>query len=198
MIKSYYKKKLICGIDEAGRGALAGPVTISAVILPKLYHNEKIRDSKRLSKKKRLELFNEIVNVAIDFSIVNIDVQTIDEINILESTFLGMNQCINELKIIPEIYLIDGNRFKSEKNINYKCVIGGDNIYQSIAAASILAKVSRDVKMKNLNHFYPKFSFNEHKGYGTKKHIQEINKYGLSPVHRLSFKLKEKQLSLKI
>jgi ribonuclease HII len=198
MIKSYYKKKLICGIDEAGRGALAGPVTISAVILPKLYHNEKIRDSKRLSKKKRLELFNEIVNVAIDFSIVNIDVQTIDEINILESTFLGMNQCINELKIIPEIYLIDGNRFKSDKNINYKCVIGGDNIYQSIAAASILAKVSRDVKMKNLNHFYPKFSFNEHKGYGTKKHIQEINKYGLSPVHRLSFKLKEKQLSLKI
>ena len=198
MIKSYNKKKLICGIDEAGRGALAGPVTISAVILPKSYHNEKIKDSKRLSKKKRLELFNEIVNVAIDFSIVNIDVQTIDEINILESTFLGMNQCINELKVIPDIYLIDGNKFKSEKKINYKCVVGGDNIYQSIAAASILAKVSRDMKMKNLNYFYPKFSFNEHKGYGTKKHILAINKYGLSPIHRLSFKLKEKQLSLKI
>ena len=151
-----------------------------------------------LFRSKRLELFNEIVNVAIDFSIVNVEAQTIDEINILESTFLGMNQCINELKIIPDIYLIDGNKFKSEKKINYKCVIGGDNIYQSIAAASILAKVSRDVKMKNLNHFYPKFSFNGHKGYGTKKHIQEINKYGLSPVHRLSFKLKEKQLSLKI
>ena len=198
MIKSYNKKKLICGIDEAGRGALAGPVTISAVILPKSYNNEKIKDSKRLSKKKRLELFNEIVNVAIDFSIVNIDVQIIDEINILESTFLGMNQCINELKIIPDIYLIDGNKFKSEKKINYRCVVGGDNIYQSIAAASILAKVSRDMKMKNLNYFYPKFSFNEHKGYGTKKHIQAINKYGLSPIHRLSFKLKEKQLSLKI
>ena len=198
MIKSYNKKKLICGIDEAGRGALAGPVTISAVILPKSYHNEEIKDSKRLSKKKRLELFNDIVNVAIDFSIVNIDVKTIDEINILESTFLGMNQCINELKIIPDIYLIDGNKFKSEKKINYRCVVGGDNIYQSIAAASILAKVSRDMKMKNLNYFYPKFSFNEHKGYGTKKHIQAINKYGLSPIHRLSFKLKEKQLSLKI
>jgi ribonuclease HII len=198
MIKSYNKRKLICGIDEAGRGALAGPVTISAVILPKSYHNKKIKDSKRLSEKKRLELFNEIVNVAIDFSIVNINVKTIDEINILESTFLGMNQCINELKIIPDIYLIDGNKFKSEKKINYKCVVGGDNIYQCIAAASILAKVSRDMKMKNLNYFYPKFRFNEHKGYGTRKHILAINKYGLSAIHRLSFKLKEKQLSLKI
>ncbi len=197
MIKCYNKKKLICGIDEAGRGALAGPVTISAVILPKTYHNKKIKDSKRLSEKKRLELFNEIINVAIDFSVVNIDVQIIDEINILESTFLGMNQCINQLNIIPEIYLIDGNKFKSEKKINYRCIVGGDNIYQSIAAASILAKVSRDMKMKNLNNFYPKFNFNENKGYGTKKHIQVINKYGLSPFHRLSFKLKEKQLSLK-
>ena len=100
--------------------------------------------------------------------------------------------------VIIQAYLIDGNKFKSEKKINYNCVVGGDNIYQSIAAASILAKVSRDMKMKNLNYFYPKFSFNEHKGYGTKKHIQAINKYGLSPIHRLSFKLKEKQLSLKI
>ena len=126
MIKSYNKKKLICGIDEAGRGALAGPVTISAVILPKSYHNEKIKDSKRLSKKKRLELFNDIVNVAIDFSIVNIDVKTIDEINILESTFLGMNQCINELKIIPDIYLIDGNKnsqFSFFPNCSSVCLI---------------------------------------------------------------------------
>ena len=132
MIKRYNNKILVCGIDEAGRGALSGPVTVSAVILPKEYYNPEIKDSKKLSQKKRIELFHIIKKIALDYVIIDIDNQKIDDLNILKATYYGMNKSIENLKIKSSIYLIDGNKFQPKMKINYKCIIGGDNIFQSI------------------------------------------------------------------
>ncbi len=198
MLSLFDNKKTVCGIDEAGRGALSGPVTVSAVILPKEYYNPEIKDSKKLSPKKRIELFHIIKKIAIDYVIIDIDNQKIDDLNILKATYYGMNKSIENLKIKSNIYLIDGNKFQPIMKINYKCIIGGDNIFQSIAAASILAKVHRDNYMKKIDKIYPQYDWKNNKGYGTKIHIDKINQYGLCQFHRNSFKIKSKQLSIKI
>ena len=198
MIKRYNSKILVCGIDEAGRGALSGPVTISSVILPKNYYNPEIKDSKKLSYLKRKKLFDEIKNVALDYVIVDVDNNKIDNVNILNATFFGMNKSIKKLNLSADIYLIDGNKFRTKMKLNYKCIIGGDNLYQSIAAASILSKVHRDNYMAKIGKRYPQFDWVNNKGYGTKKHIDSIKKYGYSKYHRNTFKIKGKQLSLEI
>lgn len=198
MIKRYNSKILVCGIDEAGRGALSGPVTISSVILPKNYYNPEIKDSKKLSYLKRKKLFDEIKNVALDYVIVDVDNNKIDNVNILNATFFGMNKSIKKLNLSADIYLIDGNKFQTKMKLNYKCVIGGDNLYQSIAAASILSKVHRDKYMAKIGKRYPQFDWVNNKGYGTKKHIDSIKKYGYTKYHRNTFKIKGKQLSLEI
>ena len=198
MIKRYNSKILVCGIDEAGRGALSGPVTISSVILPKNYYNPEIKDSKKLSYLKRKKLFDEIKNVALDYVIVDVDNNKIDNVNILNATFFGMNKSIKKLNLSADIYLIDGNKFQTKMKLNYKCIIGGDNLYQSIAAASILSKVHRDKYMAKIGKRYPQFDWINNKGYGTKKHIDSIKKYGHTMYHRNTFKIKGKQLSLEI
>lgn len=198
MIKRYNSKILVCGIDEAGRGALSGPVTISSVILPKNYYNPEIKDSKKLSYLKRKKLFDEIKNVALDYVIVDVDNNKIDNVNILNATFFGMNKSIKKLNFSADIYLIDGNKFQTKMKLNYKCIIGGDNLYQSIAAASILSKVHRDKYMAKIGKRYPQFDWVNNKGYGTKKHIDSIKKYGYTKYHRNTFKIKGKQLSLEI
>ena len=198
MIKRYNSKILVCGIDEAGRGALSGPVTISSVILPKNYYNPEIKDSKKLSYLKRKKLFDEIKNVALDYVIVDVDNNKIDNLNILNATFFGMNKSIKKLNLSADIYLIDGNKFRTKMKLNYKCIIGGDNLYQSIAAASILSKVHRDKYMAKIGKRYPQFDWVNNKGYGTKKHIDSIKKYGYTKYHRNTFKIKGKQLSLEI
>jgi ribonuclease HII len=198
MIKRYNSKILVCGIDEAGRGALSGPVTISSVILPKNYYNPEIKDSKKLSYLKRKKLFDEIKNVALDYVIVDVDNNKIDNLNILNATFFGMNKSIKKLNLSADIYLIDGNKFQTKMKLNYKCIIGGDNLYQSIAAASILSKVHRDKYMAKIGKRYPQFDWVNNKGYGTKKHIDSIKKYGYTKYHRNTFKIKGKQLSLEI
>ena len=198
MIKRYNSKILVCGIDEAGRGALSGPVTISSVILPKNYYNPEIKDSKKLSYLKRKKLFDEIKNVALDYVIVDVNNNKIDNVNILNSNFFGMNKSINKLNLSADIYLIDGNKFQTKMKLNYKCIIGGDNLYQSIAAASILSKVHRDKYMAKIGKRYPQFDWVNNKGYGTKKHIDSIKKYGYTKYHRNTFKIKGKQLSLEI
>lgn len=198
MIKRYNSKILVCGIDEAGRGALSGPVTISSVILPKNYYNPEIKDSKKLSYLKRKKLFDEIKNVALDYVIVDVHNNKIDNVNILNATFFGMNKSIKKLNLSADIYLIDGNKFQTKMKLNYKCIIGGDNLYQSIAAASILSKVHRDKYMAKIGKRYPQFDWINNKGYGTKKHIDSIKKYGYTKYHRNTFKIKGKQLSLEI
>ncbi len=198
MIKRYNSKILVCGIDEAGRGALSGPVTISSVILPKNYYNPEIKDSKKLSYLKRKKLFDEIKNVALDYVIVDVDNNKIDNVNILNETFFGMNKSIKKLNLSADIYLLDGNKFQTKMKLNYKCIIGGDNLYQSIAAASILSKVHRDKYMAKIGKRYPQFDWVNNKGYGTKKHIDSIKKYGYTKYHRNTFKIKGKQLSLEI
>lgn len=198
MIKRYNNKILVCGIDEAGRGAFAGPVTVSAVILPKNYYNPEIKDSKKLSDSKKNKLFDEIKEVALDYIIFDVNNNEIDDLNVLQATFLGMNRSIEKLVIKPKIYLIDGNKFITKKQITYKCIIGGDDIYQSIAAASILSKVHRDNMMKKIDNELPEFNWKKNKGYGTKEHIEKIKKFGLSKYHRKSFKIKNKQLTLNV
>lgn len=198
MIKRYNNKILVCGIDEAGRGAFAGPVTVSAVILPKNYYNPEIKDSKKLSDSKKNKLFDEIKEVALDYIIFDVNNNEIDDLNVLQATFLGMNRSIEKLVINPKIYLIDGNKFITKKQIKYKCIIGGDDIYQSIAAASILSKVHRDNVMKKIDNELPEFNWKKNKGYGTKEHIEKIKKFGLSKYHRRSFKIKNKQLTLNV
>lgn len=198
MIKRYNSKILVCGIDEAGRGALSGPVTISSVILPKNYYNPEIKDSKKLNYLKRKKLFDEIKNVALDYVIVDVDNNKIDNVNILNATFFGMNKSIKKLNLSADIYLIDGNKFRTKMKLNYKCIVGGDNLYQSIAAASILSKVHRDKYMAKIGKRYPQFDWVNNKGYGTKKHINSIKKYGYTKYHRNTFKIKGKQLSLEI
>tara|TARA_B100001063_G_scaffold94906_2_gene88570 strand:+ start:1544 stop:2110 length:567 start_codon:yes stop_codon:yes gene_type:complete len=188
----------VCGIDEAGRGAFAGPVTVSAVILPKNYYNPEIKDSKKLSDSKKNKLFDEIKEVALDYIIYDVNNNEIDDLNVLQATFLGMNRSIEKLVIKPKIYLIDGNKFITKKQITYKCIIGGDDIYQSIAAASILSKVHRDNVMKKIDNELPEFNWKKNKGYGTKEHIEKIKKFGLSKYHRKSFKIKNKQLTLNV
>lgn len=193
--------KIICGIDEAGRGPLAGPVSAAAVILPEDFENTiGINDSKKLTSSKRSELYDTIKLSAKAYSIIMAEVEEIEELNILQATILAMKRAVETLKIKPDILLIDGNYFPKWE-ISHRCIKGGDSKSLSIAAASVLAKVERDRYMVEIaNELYPEYNFAKHKGYGTKEHFEAIKKYGLSPIHRKSYLKKffaeEKQIKL--
>jgi len=176
----------LCGVDEAGRGPLAGPVCAAAVILPRGLVIEGLNDSKKLSEKKRELLYDEIIEKAVSYGIAFATVEEIEEKNILEATFLAMNRAIEKLSVRPALALIDGNRDKGIA-VEARCVIGGDGKCADIAAASILAKVTRDRYMLQLAQQYPQYGFEKHKGYGTAAHYAAIRAFGPSPVHRMSF-----------
>lgn len=179
--------KVICGIDEAGRGPLAGPVHAAAVILPMGLEIEGLNDSKKLSEKKREQLFDVICEKAIDYSIGIATEKEIDEINILNATFLAMHRAVEGLKIKPDYALIDGNQYPKIPFVAEETVVKGDAKSMSVAAASILAKVSRDRFMLEKAKEYPQYQFEKHKGYGTKLHYEMLAEYGPSPIHRMSF-----------
>ena len=179
--------KVVCGIDEAGRGPLAGPVHAAAVILPIGLEIEGLNDSKKLSEKKREQLFDVICEKAIDYSIGVATEKEIDEINILNATFLAMHRAVEGLKIKPDYALIDGNQYPKIPFVTEETVVKGDAKSMSIAAASILAKVSRDRFMLEKAKEYPEYCFEKHKGYGTKVHYEAIKEFGPSPMHRLTF-----------
>lgn len=177
---------VICGVDEAGRGPLAGPVCAAAVILPKHLQIPGLTDSKKLSDKKRRELFPIIQQQAIAYGIGLASEAEIDEINILQATFLAMGRALDQLSIRPEIALIDGNR-ETDFGLPVKTVVKGDSLSANIAAASVLAKVTRDNIMVELAKQYPAYGFEIHKGYGTKAHYEALRTYGPCPIHRKSF-----------
>ena len=178
--------RLICGVDEAGRGPLAGPVCAAAVILPEHLQIPGLNDSKKLTDKKRRELFPVIQEQAIAYGIGLASEQEIDEINILQATFLAMERAMAQLKIRPDLALIDGNRQK-DFGLPVKTIVKGDSRSANIAAASVLAKVSRDDWMIAMAEKYPEYGFEIHKGYGTRAHYQALEAYGPSPIHRMSF-----------
>lgn len=175
------------GIDEVGRGCLAGPVVSAAVILPLGFSHNLIQDSKKLSEKKRNEAFKIIQENAISFSIGISEPEEIDLINILQATFVSMKKAINGLSIIPSKLLVDGDKFPGHNGIPSECIIKGDSKVQSISAASIIAKVTRDNLMKNLSKDFPQYYWESNVGYGTKDHMDAITKNGLSKHHRKSF-----------
>ncbi|MCR5136917.1 MAG: ribonuclease HII [Oscillospiraceae bacterium] len=177
---------LICGVDEAGRGPLAGPVCAAAVILPENLILDGLNDSKKLSEKKREQLFPMIQEQALDFAVAFASVDEIEELNILNATFLAMNRAVESLKLLPELALIDGNR-NSGIRMQSRCIVGGDGKCASIAAASVLAKVSRDRLMLEYAERFPEYGFEKHKGYGTEAHYEALRRYGPSPIHRMSF-----------
>lgn len=179
--------KLVCGIDEAGRGPLAGPVYAAAVILPLGLQIEGLNDSKKISEKKREHLFDVICEKAVDYSIGIATEQEIDEINILNATFLAMHRAVEGLKTKPDYALIDGNQHPNIPFVTEETVVKGDGKSMSIAAASILAKVSRDRFMLEKAEEYPQYQFEKHKGYGTKLHYEMLKEYGPSQIHRMSF-----------
>ena len=178
--------ELICGVDEAGRGPLAGPVCAAAVILPKGLDIPGLNDSKKLSEKKREELFDIIIEKAISYGIAFASVEEIEEHNILVASFIAMNRAISQLQPQPQLALIDGNRTKGI-SIESRSVVKGDSKCADIAAASVLAKVTRDRYMLDMAEKYPQYHFEKHKGYGTKTHIEAIKNSGICPIHRKSF-----------
>lgn len=177
---------LICGVDEAGRGPLAGPVYAAAVILPRGLVIEGLNDSKKLSEKKRENLYDIICEKALSYGIARAEVEEIESLNILNATYLAMNRAIAKLDLMPQLALIDGNRNKGIE-IPSRCIVKGDSKCADIAAASILAKVSRDRYLMEMAELYPQYHFEKHKGYGTKQHYDAIREYGPSPIHRMSF-----------
>ena len=178
--------RLLCGVDEAGRGPLAGPVCAAAVILPQNCVIEGLNDSKKLTEKKREALFAVITAAAVSYGIAFATVEEIEQHNILAATFMAMNRAIAKLDPAPELALIDGNR-STGIEIPSRCVVGGDGKCADIAAASVLAKVTRDRYMLQMAELYPEYGFEKHKGYGTKAHYEAIREYGPSPIHRPSF-----------
>ena len=197
MLKSYYCiHQIEAGCDEAGRGCLAGPVFAAAVILPKNYKHNLIQDSKKLSEKKRNELRIIIEKEAIAFAVAKVDAPEIDHINILQASIKAMNIAVENLSVKPDFLLIDGNRFHTQSQIPFACIVKGDATYLSIAAASILAKTYRDEYMLTLHEKYPNYCWNKNKGYPSKEHRQAIVNYGITEFHRKSFSLYPKQLRL--
>ncbi len=191
----YSKFKYEVGCDEAGRGCMAGAVFAGAVILPKNFNHKYLNDSKKLTQKQRLEIEPIIKNESLSWAVSNVEVQEIDKINILNSSIKAMNLSIEKLKIRPLFLIIDGNRFNTYLDIPFKCIIKGDSLYKSIAAASILAKTARDRYMIELHNEYPEYNWINNMGYATLEHRNAIMKYGLSKYHRKSFHLKN-QLNL--
>jgi ribonuclease HII len=197
MLRSSYSKKWIeAGCDEAGRGCLAGPVTAAAVILPARYRHKKLNDSKQLSHEERLELRSDIQRDAIAWAVGEASHEEIDQINILNASFLAMHRALDQLAQVPELILVDGNRFKKYRDIKHHCIVKGDAKYLSIAAASILAKTFRDERMVALAAQHPGYSWETNKGYPTEQHRDAIRALGLTPLHRRSFQLLPPQLEL--
>lgn len=185
-IKLKNSVSLICGVDEAGRGPLAGDVYAAAVVFPDGVVIDGINDSKKLSERKREELFSKIISKALAYSIATASVSEIEEINILNAAMLAMKRAVESLSVTPELVLVDGNKTPDIKP-KALAVVKGDAKSQSIAAASILAKVARDRYMREIDKKYPQYQFSKHKGYGTKLHYEMIDKYGVADIHRMSF-----------
>lgn len=198
LLNSFKKSKIECGTDEAGRGCLAGPVTAASVILTSQFKSDLLNDSKIVKSTNRNILKKIIEKEAISFSVAHIFNEEIDKINILNASILGMHKAINQLLIIPEHILVDGNRFKPYLDIPHLCIIKGDGKYLNIAAASILAKTYRDEFMNLIHEEFPMYNWKQNKGYPTKEHRAAIQKYGVTKYHRLSFKLLPDQLKLEL
>lgn len=197
MLKPFYQDKLTeAGCDEAGRGCYAGPVFAAAVILPPHFSHPLLNDSKQVNEKNRNELRGIIEDAAISFAVASVDHEEIDRINILKASFKAMHLAIDQLKKKPQLLLIDGNRFAPYKKIPHHCIIKGDGLYRSIAAASILAKTYRDAFMQQLHAEYPQYDWIRNKGYGTAGHRRAIEQYGLCPYHRKSFRILPAQQEL--
>ena len=197
MLKArFYKSKIEAGCDEAGRGCLAGPVVAAAVILPKNFRHDILNDSKQLTRKQRNELRLEVETSAIAWSVGVASHREIDEINILNASYLAMHRAIEQLPNRPEHLLIDGNRFKTYQEIPHRCIVKGDSKYYSIAAASVLAKTHRDELMEKLAEKYPEYHWNTNVGYPTKAHRTAIREFGITPYHRRTFQLLPVQLEL--
>lgn len=178
---------LLCGVDEAGRGPLCGPVCCAAVVLKDDFVCEEINDSKKISEKKREKLFDVIIENAVSYSIVFVDPKTIDDINILNASLLGMKQAVKSLSLTPDLVIVDGNKVPPEMDVETKAVVKGDAKSLSIAAASILAKVSRDRYMEKLHEEYPQYRLDKHKGYPTKLHYELLAEHGIQDFYRRSF-----------
>ncbi len=194
---TYQTEFLEAGCDEAGRGCLAGPVTAAAVILPRDFEHPDLNDSKKLTENKR-ELLRPIIETeALTWAVAFVTPKEIDEINILNASFLAMHRALDQLKIQPEFIAVDGNRFNPYKNISHKCCVKGDANYLNIAAASVLAKTYRDDYMKKIHREFPIYQWNKNKGYPTKKHRSAIAEFGACIHHRTSFQLLPAQYTLK-
>jgi ribonuclease HII len=186
---THYSDRIEAGCDEAGRGCLAGPVVAAAVILKKDVDYPELNDSKQLTEKKRMQLRELVMKEALSYGIGIVTAQEIDEINILNASFLAMHRALDQLKVRPELLLIDGNRFNPYKKVKHVCIVGGDAKYQSIAAASILAKTTRDMMMVEYGEQYPVYNWKKNKGYPTPEHKQAIADYGTTPLHRMTFNM---------
>lgn len=190
MLLPYYNENLIeAGCDEAGRGCLAGSVYAAAVILPKDYRNDALNDSKRLSASRRYKLREEIMRDAVAWAVGVVTPSEIDEINILNASILAMHRAVDQLAVRPQALIIDGNRFRQYQDLPYTTIVKGDGKYQSIAAASILAKTFRDDYMKELHEQYPFYGWNRNAGYPTREHREAIREHGITPYHRKTFNL---------
>lgn len=196
LLSCFKENTIEAGCDEAGRGCLAGPVFAAAVILPPDFENELLNDSKQLSEKQRNQLRPVIEKEAIDWAVVAVSNEEIDEVNILNASFLAMNRAVKKLKFKPQHLLIDGNRFRPQTDIPFTCMIKGDGRFFSIAAASVLAKTYRDDFMEKIHADFPDYDWNKNKGYPTKKHREAIKKFGITKFHRKSFRLLNEQLVL--
>jgi len=197
MLQPFFNEGLIeAGCDEAGRGCLAGPVVAAAVILPPDFHHKVLTDSKQLSEKQRMALKEDVKSAAIAWAVGWCSPEEIDKINILNASFVAMHRAVDQLKKVPEHLLIDGNRFKKYKELPHNCIIKGDSLYYSIAAASILAKTYRDEWMERLGEEFPVYQWAKNKGYPTMDHREAIRAHGITPYHRKSFRLLPEQMEL--
>lgn len=196
LLSSFTHDQIEAGCDEAGRGCLAGPVVAAAVILPKNYEHPVLNDSKQLSKEERLLVREDILRDAIAWAVAEVDQVEIDQINILNASFKAMHLALDQLNTKPSFLLIDGNRFNPYYEVPYQCIVKGDSLYLSIAAASVLAKTYRDEKMQTLAINFPGYGWETNVGYPTEFHRNAIKSLGITPIHRKSFHLKSDQLCL--
>ena len=197
MLKPYYKKRNPeAGCDEAGRGCFAGPVCAAAVILPKSFSHPELNDSKLLTAEQREMLRTYIEKKALYYAVAMIDNDEIDVINILRASFKAMHLALDQLPVEPSLILVDGNRFTAWKNVKHECIVKGDGIYASIAAASVLAKTYRDQYMRELHQEFPQYNWAQNKGYGTPEHRRAIEEHGLCKYHRKSFNILAAQMEI--